>query len=209
MPHPAAIFGGWGHDAACTYKLKPPPQSCLNYGVALDTIICDAHPSKSAKGEAAEFCGSAPATIKVGQPPNYLKDMKCFAVVLLSVIFCAPSSSIAADRPRKTPCKTEANAKSCYWAHGRLSLHMGSPSFRLWKIGTPRMLAIYSGPSVDFGEDNEHPEFPANIQHVFRPSKNSIFADFEVCPLEPAKPGVMQAACIESAKNIFVENYDN
>jgi hypothetical protein len=29
-----------------------------------------------------------------------------------------------------------------------------------------------------------------------------------VCPLEPEKPNVMQAACIESAKNIFVEDYD-
>ena len=89
---------------------------------------------------------------------------------------------------------------------------MGTPSFRLWKIGTHRMLAIYSGPSVDFAVedlgDNEHPEFPANIQRVFRPTKNGIFADFEVCPLEPEKPNVMQAACIESAKNIFVEDYD-
>jgi len=32
-----------------------------------------------------------------------------------------------------------------------------------------------------------------------------IFADFEVCPLEPEKLGTMQAACIESAKNIVVE----
>ena len=89
--------------------------------------------------------------------------------------------------------------------------HNGSPAFRLWKIGTHRMLSIWSGPSVDFAGgdgDNEHPEFPASIQRVFRPTKNGIFADFEVCPLEPEKPNVMQAACIESAKNIFVEDYD-
>jgi hypothetical protein len=92
-----------------------------------------------------------------------------------------------------------------------LMLHMGAPAFRLWKIGTHRMLAIWSGPSVDFAGGaggNEHPEFPANIQRVFRPSENGIFADFEVCPLEPEKANVMQAACIESAKNIFVEDYD-
>jgi hypothetical protein len=34
---------------------------------------------------------------------------------------------------------------------------------------------------------------------------NGIYADFEVCPLEPEKPGVMQAACIESAKDIDIE----
>ncbi len=92
-----------------------------------------------------------------------------------------------------------------------MMLHDGTPSFRLWKIGTHRMLAIYSGPSVDFAVDdlgdNEHPEFPANIQRVFRPpDRPLLFADFEVCPLEPEKPNVMQAACIESAKNIFVED---
>ena len=68
---------------------------------------------------------------------------------------------------------------------------MGTPAFRLWKIGTHRMLAIWSGPSVDFAGgdgDHEHPEFPASIQRVFRPTKNGIFADFEVCALEPEKP---------------------
>ncbi len=72
------------------------------------------------------------------------------------------------------------------------------------------MLSIWSDPSVDFAGgdgDNEHPEFPSSIQRVFRPTENGIFADFEVCPLEPEKPNVMQAACIESAKNIFVEDY--
>jgi hypothetical protein len=31
--------------------------------------------------------------------------------------------------------------------------------------------------------------------------------DFEVCPLEPERPGWMQAACIESAKNIFIQDW--
>jgi hypothetical protein len=74
------------------------------------------------------------------------------------------------------------------------------------------MLGIYSGPSVDrFGLDSEGPEFPANISREFRLSKMDvpydvqISADFEVCPLEPEKPGTMQAACIESAKNIVAK----
>jgi hypothetical protein len=31
-----------------------------------------------------------------------------------------------------------------------------------------------------------------------------MFADFEICPLEPEKPQTMQAACIDSAKNIVM-----
>jgi hypothetical protein len=82
----------------------------------------------------------------------------------------------------------------------------GTPAYRLWKIGTTRLLGIYSGPSVDrWGLDNEAPEFPSNVERNLDSYKNVIFADFEVCPLEPEKPEAMQAACIEDAKNLFVE----
>jgi len=99
-------------------------------------------------------------------------------------------------------CKSPRNAKSCYWVHGRLTYGNGTPAVRLWKVGTRRLLGIYSGPDVDRRSlDNENPRLPANVQSVFGPD-NSIFADFEVCPLEPEKPETMQAACINAAKNI-------
>jgi len=83
----------------------------------------------------------------------------------------------------------------------------GTPAFRLWKIGTHRLLGIYSGPSVDRYDslDNEDPAFPVSVQQKFDPLKNRIFADFEVCPSEPETTGAMQPACIESAKNIVVQ----
>jgi hypothetical protein len=75
-------------------------------------------------------------------------------------------------------------------------------------VGTKRILAVYSGPSrfpPRTDEDSELPEFPASVDRVFRPPDNHIFGDFELCPLEPERKGEMQAVCIESAKNIFVE----
>jgi hypothetical protein len=88
----------------------------------------------------------------------------------------------------------------------------GTPSYRLWKIGTNRVLGIYSGTSVDrYGSlDSEGPQLPANVERSMRSNSdpkwpNGVYADFEVCPLEHETPGVMQAACIESAKNIVVE----
>jgi len=119
----------------------------------------------------------------------------------------------AKDAPkRRIPCKTPANANSCYWTRGRLRESNGTPSYRLWKIGTHRLLGIYSGPSIDrFGLDSEGPEFPPNVDRAFGQSNMSnpyditIYADFEVCPLEQETPGAMQAACIESAKNIVVD----
>ncbi len=78
---------------------------------------------------------------------------------------------------------------------------------RLWKIGTHRLLGIYSGPSVKRPSmDNENPELPANLAGKIDPGKNWIVADVEVCPLERETPGAMQAACIESAKNIVIKN---
>src|SRR4051794_131894 len=49
---------------------------------------------------------------------------------------------------RKIPCKTPENAAMCYSTRGRLSFYNGNPPYRLWRIGTKRMLGIYSGPSV-------------------------------------------------------------
>jgi hypothetical protein len=130
------------------------------------------------------------------------------AVVL--ILFAASTYSTGfsvSTSKRRIPCETPVDASSCYWAYGRLGSYLGTPSFRLWKIGTHRVLGIYSGPSVDRYNclDNEDPEFPPKVEKAFHPFGNRIFADFKICPLEPERAGVMQAACIEAAKNIVVD----
>lgn len=108
---------------------------------------------------------------------------------------------------RQIACKSPQNTATCYWAHGRLAVYNGTPSYRLWKIGTHRILGISSGPNAEQRDalDNEHPEFPANVERAFKTPFSRIFADFEICPLEPEHAGWMQSACIESAKNIVVD----
>ncbi|MGD0908019.1 MAG: hypothetical protein ABSA96_10590 [Candidatus Acidiferrales bacterium] len=111
------------------------------------------------------------------------------------------------DSKRKIECKIPSNAATCYWAHGRLSFYNGTPSYRLWKIGTHRILAIHSGRGfkADDDKENEDPEMPYNVDHAFKTPSGQIYADFEICPLEPEVAGHMQDVCIESAKNIVVE----
>lgn len=135
--------------------------------------------------------------------------------VVATIFVMLAFQATAYDRPvraRRVPCKTESNAVSCYWTHGRLQYGNGTPALRLWKTGTNRLLGIYSGPPVnvrgDDKGDNEDPELPASVSTRLIPTKTIIWADFEVCPLEPEKAGVMQPACIESAKNVFVEKLD-
>jgi|SRR5579862_4483320 len=127
-----------------------------------------------------------------------------FLLVLLTATAIVLSGASQRVARRKIPCETPENVPMWYWAHGRLYGANGNPAVRLWKIGTTRVLGIYSGPSATDVLDNEHPELPANINAKFKPMENEIFADFEICPLEPEKIGVMQAACIVSAKNIVV-----
>lgn len=126
---------------------------------------------------------------------------------------------------RKIPCKTPENAAMCYRTRGRLSVYEGDPTLRIWKIGTQRILGVYNGPShfppriSSFDDDVFNPELPTNLRAAYLDDRRhwekngntgygppDIFADFEVCPLEPEKKGETQAVCIEAAKNVIVKN---
>ena len=125
-------------------------------------------------------------------------------------------------RGRKIPCKTPENASLCYWTHGRLSVYNGSPSFRIWQVGTRHMLGVFNGPShypARTNDDIENPELPSELYRAYEADNRSLkratgimwaipppaFAEFEVCPLRQEIKGRMQAVCVESAKNIFIE----
>jgi len=112
---------------------------------------------------------------------------------------------------RKIPCKTAENAASCYWTRGRITIGNGTPAYRLWKVGTKRLLGIYSGPSTyhdPLSLDNEDPDFPGNVEKIWSPRVyRPLYGDFEVCPLAPERAGFMRPVCIESAKNLFVERF--
>jgi hypothetical protein len=139
------------------------------------------------------------------------------SVAVLGLSICAVALAQYQTKERIIPCKTEAVARACYWTHGRLGFGNGTPALRLWKIGTKRILGIYSRPSTyaprvgdpDNG-DNEGPQLPLNVAHAMWSSKGQplpdrVFGEFEVCPLEPEREGAMQAACVQAAKNIVIE----
>jgi len=161
-----------------------------------------------------------------------MRNNGCVALLLISASLTQTLAQKSTTREqsskqsaRKIPCKTEENAAMCYWTRGRLAFYNGNPSMRLWKIGTKRILGIYSGPNSERVNslDNENPEFPANLDHAYDENykwqvkakargeipiagvPDPVFADFEVCALEPQHHGWMQSACIESAENIFVQ----
>src|SRR3989304_9686482 len=136
-----------------------------------------------------------------------------YAIMMMALILSVPAARATPQdtAPRKISCKTPEIAPMCYWARGRLVFASGNPSYRIWKVGTKRILGVYSGPAAftpRTNEDSENPEFPANVAKVYRPPNNILYADFEICPLEPEQKGEMQSVCVETAKNIFVEWFE-
>lgn len=138
-------------------------------------------------------------------------------IAIALILLCTVPAGDAQDFQRKIPCKTPAIAESCYWTHGRLTFCCGTPAVRVWKIGTRRVLGVFSGPkaySAANGEildgDNENPGLPETVKKVvsrFRAQPGNdflpaIYGEFEVCPLEPEKPKTMQAVCIEAARDM-------
>jgi hypothetical protein len=148
-----------------------------------------------------------------------------YALISALALCAVAAQALPQQEPtkRKIPCKTPENASTCYWTHGRLAVYNGNPAWRIWKIGTKRILGVYSGPNswVRDPLDNEHPEFPSNLDKMYeadykrRVTKKefdaefpeSAFGDFEVCLLEPERKGEMQAVCVESAKHIVLQPY--
>ncbi|SRR5580692_4057581 len=132
-----------------------------------------------------------------------------FAAAALLLLATLAQAVPQSPPKRRVPCKTPENASECYWTHGRITIGNGTPAYRLWKIGTKRILGIYSGPSAYHGQlsiDNENPEFPASVDKAWAPGVGApLYGDFEVCPLAPEHPGAMRPVCVESAKNLFLD----
>ncbi len=147
--------------------------------------------------------------------------MRYALVAALTLFALAALAAPQNTAKRKIPCKTPENAASCYWTRGRLTCCNGNPATRMWKVGTKRIMGILSGPNSQRHdlEDSLHPELPSNLERAYEAEykrrvamkdpdagdSEPVFGDFEVCPLEPERPGWMQPVCIESATNIFVE----
>ena len=100
-------------------------------------------------------------------------------------------SLLAAANRQNHTCKANPNlAGQCFRVRGRLRAYNGNPTFRIWPVGTNRLLGVTGEhPGAD-------PIIPEDLRVTF---DHDLYADFEVCPFTPAKPGVMRRVCIESA----------
>lgn len=121
------------------------------------------------------------------------------------LLLIAAGSSALTQTPTK-PIAQSCRARSdlvgkCFTVYGRLSVYNGTPSIRLWRIGSKRMLGVLDPENIS-GEPGLS-TIPAPIREQLDWNKY-ILGDFLVCPLTRPKPGRMQTICIESGKHLIV-----
>jgi len=132
-----------------------------------------------------------------------LAALKIGAVVLVAalVLLAGESAPLAAVFPRNAPFG------QCRTVHGRLALANGTFSYRIWVIGTHRMLRVVDDQGDNFNELRKLPVPIAQRLHAYKddPFRPQVFADYTVCDFTKREPGVMQSVTVTAAKNIRIE----
>ena len=96
------------------------------------------------------------------------------------------------------PTLRQESVEPCYAVHGRLSYYNGTPSTRMWIVGTHRMLGLPS----------EDSQLPANVKALLKGFGDNIFGDYVVCPLQKYRKGEMQMVYVKSATHLLNRRVD-
>ena len=120
-------------------------------------------------------------------------------LVILTVVLLASTLCFAGD---KDLSKQYENTNSPFELHGRLPLYSGNPCFRIWIIGTKRLLGVQGG-------DIDPATMPTELEALFQANGSlRVYADFKVTPLTKYKKGHMQMVRIDSVKNLVIYQGD-
>jgi len=118
------------------------------------------------------------------------------AILLLVVSHSTPARPAGQGGPEK-PCHDQpALVGKCFAVRGRLALYNGSPTIRLWKAGTKRMLGV-SGSYAQAG----YSSIPAELEQRLS-WETELWGEYVVCPFTRQRPGEMQLICIDKAKKV-------
>ncbi|MDQ2859690.1 MAG: hypothetical protein M3T55_02980 [Pseudomonadota bacterium] len=119
-----------------------------------------------------------------------------FAPILVAALWLGAAPNFAFGETSSASPKPVA---PCFTVHGRLSLANGNPSFRIWPIGSSRMLGVWeTGDEMPMAE-----RFPPRIVNLFGsdPDAMNIFGDFRVCPITRRRVGHMQIVTVRSVSH--------
>ena len=106
----------------------------------------------------------------------------------------------AGDKPKNKSCKDHPKLSGpCFKVRGRMAFYNGTPSVRIWPVGTNRILGI----SQQSFYLEEYDNLPKELVNQLT-WDTVMFADFTVCPFTDDRPGEMRLICVESAENISI-----
>jgi hypothetical protein len=88
---------------------------------------------------------------------------------------------------------------ACFTFRGRLLQWNGSPTIRIVRVGTTRILGVSDGMALP-----DYWQLPENVTAALTSFDSVVIGDFEFCPFTPDAPHVMRLGCVESAKNLRV-----
>lgn len=145
-----------------------------------------------------------PSVLSPAKRPNCVQETHLYAFNdhWKATPLNADSASIARygkkSQPPSQSCKSDPDVSGeCFSVHGRISAYNGNPTFRMWRIGTKRMLGI------------SQLQYPGSETVVLPPPlagkvsfDETAWGDYLVCPLTEDTPGWMQMVCVESASHV-------
>jgi hypothetical protein len=103
-------------------------------------------------------------------------------------------SRAATDAPETKSCRSHPGLVGpCFTVHGRMGLYEGTPSVRIWRVGSTRILGVSEQRFLVAGVSN----IPEALVSQLTPN-SWLFGDFDVCPFTESTPGEMQLICVES-----------
>jgi hypothetical protein len=92
-----------------------------------------------------------------------------------------------------------------FWVHGRLSAWNGTPTFRIWVVGTKRILGVIQDPK---SPNSDYPEMPKELMDIFFAQVaifgTDIYGDFLIEPLAPDEKGAMRPVRVITSKKLVV-----
>jgi len=123
------------------------------------------------------------------------------AAVVSLALFAAGEGLAETPSCKASPTITQP----CFTVRARLFFANGTPSARLWSVGTRRLLGV-GGLRGD--SETEEP-LPENVRLLATPVTDGdlrpLMGTFRVCPLERSRPGWMQRVCIQSANHLALD----
>jgi hypothetical protein len=99
--------------------------------------------------------------------------------------------------PEKRPCREHPEVRQpCFTVRGRLSNWNGTPTARIWVVGTKRMLGVSDGHALPGFE-----QMPKNVWERLD-WDTDLFGNYTFCPFTPGRPGAMRLGCIQAADHL-------